>query len=65
MNKEPHSLIIGVDFSRGDDVGVLIVGKQVNGKIEIVNAYQGQKAIDIYNQLVSVHHPKGDTTDGM
>ena len=52
MTREPHSLIIGVDLSRGEDHGVLIVGRQVNGKLEIVNAFQGKKAIDIYNQLV-------------
>jgi hypothetical protein len=59
MNKEPHSLLVGIDFSRGDDVGVLIVGERVNGNLKIINAFQGQEAIDIYNKLVG-DKPHGD-----
>ena len=52
MKKEPHSLLIGADFSKGEDVGVLIVGERVNGNTQIINAFQGQEAIDIYKKLV-------------
>lgn len=52
MKKEPHSLLIGVDFSKGEDVGVLIVGERINGNTKIINAFQGQEAIDIYKKLV-------------
>lgn len=48
------SYIISWDFSHGKDVGVLIVGKLENGTTSIVNAFQGQEAIDIYNKLTTV-----------
>ena len=46
--------IVSWDFTRGKDVGVLIVGKQHDGKIDIVNAFQGQEAYDIYTKLSTV-----------
>lgn len=39
-----ESLIIGVDFSKRDD-GVLIVGRQKNGEVTIINAFQGKEAL--------------------
>lgn len=44
--------IVSWDFTRGKDVGVLIVGKKRDDKtIDIVNAFQGQEAYDIYEKL--------------
>lgn len=37
--KSTDSVIVSWDFSHGKDVGVLIVGKQEKGKVEIINAY--------------------------
>lgn len=56
-----ESLIIGVDFSNRDD-GVLIVGRQKNGKVTIINAFQGKEAFDIYEKLITVK--KGGGNDG-
>lgn len=56
-----ESLIIGVDFSKRDD-GVLIVGRQKNGEVTIINAFQGKEAFDIYEKLITVK--KGDGSDG-
>ena len=56
-----ESLIIGVDFSKRDD-GVLIVGRQKNGEVTIINAFQGKEAFDIYEKLISVK--KGVANDG-
>ncbi len=47
-------LLVSVDFTQGDDTGVLIVGRQTEGKVNIVNAFQGQEAIDIYKKLITV-----------
>ena len=48
------SLIIGVDFTKGIDTGVLIVGKKVKGQaVEVVNAFQGQEAVDLYLKLIT------------
>lgn len=54
MEEKTGSLLIGFDFSEGNDVGVVIVGKKrPNETVEIVNAFQGQEAIDIYNKLIA------------
>lgn len=50
--KSTDSVIVSWDFSHGKDVGVLIVGKQEKGKVEIINAYQGEEAKEIYQKLV-------------
>lgn len=50
--KSTDSVIVNWDFSHGKDVGVLIVGKQEKGKVEIINAYQGEEAKALYQKLV-------------
>lgn len=52
--KVNECLLVSVDFTKGEDIGVLIVGRQNNGKIDIINAFQGQKAADIYRKLITV-----------
>ena len=47
------SVIVSWDFSKGKDVGVLLVGEKKPGKdAEIINAFQGQEAVDIYKKLM-------------
>lgn len=46
------SLLVSVDFSHGRDVGVLIVGrKRLNQSVEIINAFQGAEAEELYLKL--------------
>lgn len=48
------SLIIGFDFSHGKDVGVLIVGRKLlDQSIEIINAFQGKEAEELYEKLTT------------
>ncbi|MDO5540820.1 MAG: hypothetical protein Q4F83_12260 [Eubacteriales bacterium] len=49
--KSVGSVIVSWDFSNGKDVGVLLVGKQVNGKVEVINAFQGEEAYELYRRL--------------
>lgn len=42
------SFLVGIDFSNGMDVGVLVVGKRRNGKTDIVNMFQGEEAVELY-----------------
>lgn len=51
MNQTNGAYIVAWDFSRGDDQGVLIIGEQRDGKMNIVNAFQGNEAHDIYERL--------------
>lgn len=52
--KTADSIIVSVDFSNGKDVGVLIVGRQQNGKVDIINAFQGKEAEELYSKLTTV-----------
>ena len=53
MNKSINeSVIVGVDFSEKDK-GVLIVGRQKNGAMDIINAFQGEEAYELYMKLVT------------
>ncbi len=49
--KGSGSVIVSWDFSKGKDVGVLIVGEQKNGRVQIINAYSGQEAEELYTKL--------------
>lgn len=51
--KTEECLLVGVSFADNDEVGVLIIGRQVDGVTKIVNAFQGQEAIDLYNKLIA------------
>lgn len=48
------AVIVSWDFSNGKDVGVLLVGKKDPGKpIEIINAFQGKEAEELYQRLTT------------
>lgn len=48
-----ESLLVGVDFTNGEDVGVLIVGrKRPNQSVDIINSFQGKEAEELYNKLI-------------
>ena len=53
--KVNECLLVSVEFTQGENAGVLIVGRQKNGKVDIVNAFHGQEAIDIYKKLITVN----------
>ena len=53
-NKITGSLIIGYDIDRPTDNAVLIVGrKRMNESIEIINAFQGEEATELYKRLIT------------
>ena len=53
--KVNECLLVSFDFTKGEDTGILIVGRQEKeGKVNIVNAFQGQEAVDIYKKLITV-----------
>ena len=47
-----ESVIVSVSFSEKDQ-GVLIVGRQKNGVMDIINAFQGKEAYELYMKLVT------------
>lgn len=59
MNNTSGAYIVSWDFSHGDDKAIFLVGEQKNGVMSIVNAFQGQEAIDIYKKLSKVKNNAG------
>lgn len=51
--KEACSIIVSADFSNGDDKAVLIIGEQSKGKVDVVNAFQGFEAIELWQKLIT------------
>lgn len=48
------ALIVSWSFSGGKDHSVLIVGQKKPGKdIDIINAFQGEEAEELYHKLVT------------
>ena len=58
--KNSGAFIVAWDFSNGADNEVLLVGEKKEGRIDIVNAFQGEEAIEIYNKLAVVEPAKGE-----
>ena len=51
--KTNESLLVGVDFTNDEDSSVLIVGrKRPNQSVDIINAFQGKEAEELYKKLV-------------
>lgn len=49
------TLLVGIDFSNSEDKGVLIVGRRnfKTGQTDIVNAFQGEEAMELYKKLIT------------
>ena len=46
------SVLVSWDFSNGKANGIVLVGKKKpNEAVEIINAFQGKEAVDIYEKL--------------
>ena len=53
------SVIVAYDFTHGKDNTVLIVGrKRKNQTVDIINAFQGEEAIDIWKKLITREEKK-------
>lgn len=54
MAKISEAVVVSIDYSESEDNGILLVGrKKGKGPIEIINAFQGPEALDIYKKLVT------------
>lgn len=53
-------LIIGYDRLPGENVATLIVGrKRKNNSAEIINAFQNEEAIELYERLITIKKKEG------
>ena len=47
-------ILVSFDYTNGADKSVLIVGRKTPKKdVEIVNAFQGKEAEELYNKLIT------------
>lgn len=52
------TILVSIDF-HNQDTGVLIVGrKRPNQSVEIINAFQGEEALKLYEKLVTKKEKK-------
>lgn len=59
INNTTISLLVGFDFTNGKDKSILIVGrKRPNESVEIINAFEGQEAVDLYEKLITKQEVK-------
>lgn len=49
-------LMVTFDFTHGDDHKICIVGKKDGGMITIINAFEGEKAEEIFHLLTTVQN---------
>lgn len=62
QNNKVGSFIVSWDFTRDNDTDILLVGNQSNGKMTVMNAFQGEEAHDIYNALTMIKN-RGELND--
>lgn len=59
MTNAHGALIVSWDFSHNEDKHILLVGrKTTKHDVEVINAFQGKEAHDIYEKLTT--QKKGD-----
>lgn len=54
------SILVSVDFPNKNDTGVMVVGrKRMNQSVEIINAFQGDEARELYERLITTKKKGG------
>lgn len=54
-------VLVSFEPTNGVDTSVLIVGKKTpRADVEIVNAYQGEEAVRLWDKLINNYKPKGE-----
>ena len=49
------SMLIGFNRMLGEDIATVLVGKKrENGSVEIINAFEGEEAIELYEKLITI-----------
>lgn len=59
MELQSGAVIVSWDFSRGRDKDILLVGKQEKGQVEVINAFQGPEAFELWKKLTIRRKDKG------
>ncbi len=63
MAKISEAIVVSIDYDESQNNGILLVGrKKGKGPIEIINAFQGQEALDIYKRLVTAKESNNEAS---
>lgn len=54
MNKTSGAFVVSWDFTHDRDHDILLVGQPEGRKMNVINAFQGKEARDIYKKLSTV-----------
>ena len=55
MAKINDAIIVSIDYNESENNGVLLVGqRRRGGGIDIINAFSGNEALELYKKLVTV-----------
>ena len=54
MKATTDCILVSFDSSGGKDKEILIVGRKTSGEVgNIVNAFQGEEAVELYKKLIT------------
>lgn len=53
------TLMVGFDFTHGEDNKILIVGSKEGGTLNVINAFQGKRAEEIFRILTTIENRDG------
>ena len=53
MDKLTGAYVVSWDFTHGKDAGILLVGNKHGGKMDVINAFQGEEAYELYKKLTT------------
>ena len=57
INKRNDAVIVSWVFTPGA-VGILLVGHQTNGEMDVINQFTGDEALELFNKLTTVKEVK-------
>ena len=52
ISRSSGCLLVSYEFSNNDNTGVLIVGEKDGNKMNILNAFQGEEAMELFKKLI-------------
>ena len=55
-----ESVIVSVDIRDNGDNPVMVIGKQIKGRVDIINALEGEEVVALWNKLTCKEVEKED-----
>ena len=60
MIPEHGSVIVAWDYTNGKDKAIAVIGKKIPGQeVKVINAYEGDEAIELVKKLVEKEKKNG------